>query len=113
MNTGMCLPVARWTSGPRTGGEQALGVGGQRSSDFVPGAWQVPQHDLLLVEPAPAVQVPLLPRLTPQAAPDDAVPDPELARQRGPGGGMPERVGRVQHVEATAQSLRVRGAEQQ
>ena len=98
---------------PRPGGKQALGVGGQRGPDLVPRGGQVPQHDLLPVEPAPAVQVPLLPRLAAQAAPHHAVADPELARQRRPGGRMPEGIGRVQHVEAPTQPLRVRGPEQQ
>src|SRR2546430_11996733 len=35
----------------RPGGEQALGVGGQRGPDLVPRAGQVPQQDLLVVEP--------------------------------------------------------------
>ena len=97
----------------RPGGEQALGVGGQRGPDLVPRAGQVPQQDLLVVEPAPAVEVALLPGLAPQAAPYHAVPDPELARQRRPCGGMPEGVGRVQDVEPAAQPLRVGGPEQQ
>src|SRR5437773_5745735 len=72
------------------GGKQALCVGGQRGPDLVPRAGQVPQQDLLVVEPAPAGQVALLADLTPQAAPYHAVPDPELARQRRPCSGMPE-----------------------
>src|SRR5438132_12504408 len=47
----------------RPGGEQALGVGRQRGPDLVPRAGQVPQQDLLVVEPAPAVEVALLPGL--------------------------------------------------
>ncbi len=84
----------------RPRGEQAPGVGGQGRPDLVPGRRQVPQQDVLLIEPAPAVQVPLLARLAPQTAPHHAVADPELPRQRGPGAGP-------------AQPLRVRGAEQQ
>src|SRR2546427_13127806 len=75
------------------GSEQALGVGGQRGPDLVPRTGKVPQQDLLVVEPAPAVQVALLSGLAPQAAPYHAVPDPELARQRRPAIGMPEGVG--------------------
>ena len=95
------------------GREHALSLGRKGRADLVPCGWQVPQQHLFSVGTAPAVQVTLLPGLAPQAAPHDAVADPEFARQRGPRGGMAEGVGRIQHVESPAPPLRVRRAQEQ
>src|SRR6059036_3445066 len=73
----------------------------------------MPQQHVLAIEAVPVVQVPLLPRLAAQAAPHDAVADPELARQRRPRRRVTERIGRVEHVESSAPPLRVGRAQQQ
>src|SRR4029077_1438671 len=73
------------------------------------------EADLLAIRAGPTVQVTLRPRpsVPAQPAPHHAVPDAELARQRRHDGRVTKSVRRIQHVEATSQTVRIRGAEQQ
>ena len=95
------------------GREQPVLLGRERSADLVSGGRQVPEQHVPAVGSAPEVQVALLTRLAAEPAPQHSIPDAELARQRRPHGRVPERVGRVQHVEPAAQPLGVSRPQQQ
>ena len=74
-------------------GDSRSGSAGSAAPDLVAVGRQMIQQHLAAVRAPPAIEVPLLPRLTPQTAPDHAVPDAELGGERWPDGGMPEGVG--------------------
>jgi hypothetical protein len=63
----------------------------------------VVEQDFTPVGTAPAVEVLLLPWLTTEAAPEHAETNAELSSELGPGSGMAEGVGRVQHLGSAAE----------
>ena len=108
--TAMCRVDARGTSVARTRGpgqRKPLGISRQRRADLIAVGRQVVEQDLAAVGAAPAVEIPLLPRLTTEPAPDHPVAHPELGGEGGPRRGMAEGVGRVQHVAPAAESFGV------
>ncbi len=86
---------------------------GQGGADLVAFGRQMPEQDLPAVGPAPAKEIAVLVGLAAEAAPQDAVLKTEFARDRGKYRGMAERIGRVQHVESSAETFRIRRTEQQ
>ena len=85
----------------------------QARARFVSVRRQMMQQDGAAVGRMPAVEVALLAGFAAQPAPQHTVRDAELGRERGPDGGMPERVGRVQHVRPAAEPLGVGPPEEQ
>src|SRR6266576_2839817 len=73
----------------------------------------MPEEDVPAVGAAPTEEIAFLSRLPPKTAPQDAVSQTELARKGRENGGVAKRIGRVQHVEASAKAFRIRGAEQE
>ena len=96
---------------PRCG--ETCRIGRERGADFVAGGRQMPDDDFLAVAPAPAIEVPLLPRLPTQPAPQHPRAQAELPRQRRPDGGVAERVRRVQGLATPAPVLGVGRAVEQ
>ena len=73
----------------------------------------MPEQQVAGVRAAPSVEIAILSRITTQAAPQHAKLDAELARETRQHRRVTEGIGRVQHVQPSAQPLRVSGAEQQ
>ena len=82
----------------RPRGGKSVGVGLQGGADLVARGGQMPEQHVLAVRPAPAIEIAVLAGLPAEPAPHYAVLDVELACERGPDAGVPERVRRVQHV---------------
>ena len=92
---------------------QACSRAGQGGADLVAFGRQMPEQDLPAVGPAPAKEIAILVGFGAEAAPQDAVLETEFVRDRGKYRGMAERIRRVQHVESSAETFRIRRAEQQ
>ena len=89
------------------------GIGHEPGPGLVAVGWQVVQQDRAAVGSVPAIAVALLARLAAEPPPEHATGHAELGGERGPDGGMPERIGGVEHVRPPAQALRVGAAEEQ
>src|SRR6266550_4052948 len=72
----------------------------------------MPEEDVPAVGAAPTEEIAFLSRLPPKTAPQDAVFQTKLARKGRENRGVAKRIGRVQHVEASAKAFRIGGAEQ-
>src|SRR3954452_12795923 len=67
----------------------------------------IEQH-LAPIRTVPTIQIVLLARLTAQPPPEDSKPDAELAGQLGPNCRVSKGVGRVEHITATTEPMRIR-----
>src|SRR5882762_11188579 len=92
---------------------QARSRAREAGADLVLVRREMPEQDVAAVAASPTEEIAFLSRLAPQTTPQDAVFQTELARKRRENRGVAERIGRVQHVEASAEAFRIGGAKQE
>ena len=92
---------------------ELLRVGGKIHPDLVALGREVVEQHRASIRPEPSEEVALSGTVSSEASPQSPETDAELSSEGRPNAGMPERVGRIEHVGSSPQAFRIGGTRQE